>query len=181
MVSEQRHRLEKSFQSEHGGLVNFVRSKIPTTESEDIVQDVYVQALNSLNILDAVDNLAGWLYTVARNKVIDWYRRKKLPTVPIDESDESGKSLQDILAAEISDEWDDETRRLVYEAIIESVDELPEKQQFVFIEHVVEGRTFRELAKETGESINTLLARKRYALQFLQSRLIEIRKYVNEL
>ena len=59
MVSEQRHRLEKSFLSEHAGLLSFVRSKIPVEESEDLVQDVYVQALRSLNVLDAVDNLAG--------------------------------------------------------------------------------------------------------------------------
>jgi RNA polymerase sigma factor (sigma-70 family) len=142
---------------------------------------VYVQALRSLNVLDAVDNLAGWLYTVARHKIIDWYRRKKLSTVPLETPHENGASLQDILAADIPDGWDDETRELVFEAIVDSVDELPDNQRYVFIQNVVEGRTFRELARETGASINTLLARKRYALQFLRRRLKEIKTYVNEI
>ena len=138
-----------------------------------------MQALRSLNVLDSVDNLAGWLYTVARNKIIDWYRRRKVQTVSLDASAEDDKSLSELLAEEISDQWDDETRALVLEAIADSVDELPEKQRFVFIQNVVEGRTFRDLAEETGESINTLLARKRYALLFLRSRLQEIRNIVN--
>jgi len=71
---------------------------------------------------------------------------------------------------------DDETRELVSRAIMDAVDELPEKQRYVFIQQVVEGRTFRELAEETGDSINTLVARKRYAIQILQSRLQEIKK-----
>lgn len=181
MKSEQQHRLEQSFQAEHAGLLSFVRSRIPVEDSEDLVQEVYVQAMDSLNVLNAVDNLTGWLYTVARNRIIDWYRRKKAPTVPLDAPDENGTSLHEMLADEIPDDWDDETRELVFEAIVEGVNELPENQRFVFIENVVEGRTFRELAEETGESINTLLARKRYALQFLQKRLKKIREYINQL
>ncbi|MBN1482536.1 sigma-70 family RNA polymerase sigma factor [candidate division KSB1 bacterium] len=180
MISEQRHRLEKSFQREHAGLLGFVSAKIPMSESEDLVQEVYVQALRNLNVLEAVDNLTGWLYTVARNKIIDWYRRKKVPTVPLDVPDENGTSLSEILAEEIPVEWDDETRELVFDAIVAAVDELPEKQRYVFIQNVVEGRTFRDIAEETNESINTLLARKRYALMFLQSCLQDIRRYVNE-
>jgi DNA-directed RNA polymerase specialized sigma24 family protein len=102
-----------------------------------------------------------------------------MPTVPLDAPDENGASLHEMLAEDIPDNWDDETRELVFEAIVERIDELPDKQQWVFIENVVEGRTFRELAEESGESINTLLARKRYALQFLQGRLHTIREYVN--
>ena len=181
MVSEQQHRLEKSFQTEHAGLLNFVRSRIPGEESEDLVQDVYVQALRSLNVLDAVDNLAGWLYTVARNKIVDWYRRNKMLTVPLDAPDENGTRLHEILAEEIQEDWDENTREQVFQAIVASIDELPEKQRWVFIENVVEGRTFRELSEETGDSINTLLARKRYALRFLQKRLHNIREYVNHL
>ena len=74
------------------------------------------------------------------------------------------------------DVMDDETRELVSQAIMDAVDKLPERQRYVFIQQVVEGRTFRELAGETGEPINTLVARKRYAIQFLQGRLHEIRK-----
>ena len=180
MASEQRHQLEKSLRSVHEGLLRFVQSRIPLAESEDLVQDVYVQALRSLNVLETVDNLTGWLYTVTRNKIIDWYRRAKVSFVSLDVLNENGQSLQELLAEEMSDEWDDETREQVYEAIIDSVDELPDKQRFAFIQNVIKDRTFRELAEETGESINTLIARKRYALQFLRSRLKEIKNYVNE-
>jgi len=179
MVNEQVNRVEKSFKAEHRGLFAFIQSKIRSLEeSEDLLQDVYFQALSSLNVLEAVDNLTGWLYTVARNKVIDWYRKKRLPTVSIDEPVENGLKFEDVLAEEMPNAMDDETRELVFQVIMDAIDVLPEKQRYVFIQQVVEGRTFRELAEETGEPINTLIARKRYAIQFLQSRLQEIRKFL---
>lgn len=179
MINEQKHRVEQSFEAEHRGLFAFIRSKIRSLEeSEDLLQDVYFQALSSLNVLEAVDNLTGWLYTVAKNKIIDWYRKKRLPTVSIEESFENGFSFKDFLAEEIPEALDDETREFVSQAIMDAIDELPDKQRYVFIQQVVEGKTFRELAEETGESINTLIARKRYAVQFLQGRLHEIRKFL---
>ena len=182
MVTEQINRIEKSFEAEHRGIFAFIRSKIRSLEeAEDLLQDVYFQALSSLNVLETVDNLAGWLYAVARNKVIDWYRKKRLPTVSIDEPVENGLKFEDVLEEEMPDTMDDETHEFVSQAIMDAVDELPEKQRYVFIQQVVEGRTFRELAEETGDSINTLISRKRYTIQFLQSRLHEIRKisYLN--
>jgi RNA polymerase sigma factor (sigma-70 family) len=177
MVTEQRHRLQQHFKTEHAGLFAFIRSKIPSLEeAEDLLQDVYVQAASSLNVLDYVDNLTGWLYTVAKNKIIDWYRSKRLPTVSIDESDENGDRFRDMLAEEIPDTMDDESRELVFRAITDAVDELPEKQRYVFIQQVIEGRTFRVLSRETGEPMNTLIARKRYAIRLLQGRLAEIKK-----
>lgn len=179
MINEQKHRLAKSFEAEHRGLFAFIRSKIRSLEeSEDLLQDVYFQALSSLNVLEAVDNLTGWLYTVAKNKVVDWYRKKRLPTVSIDEPLENGFSFKDFLAEEIPDKLDDETRELVSQSIMDAIDELPDKQRYVFIRQVVEGKTFRELAEATGESINTLIARKRYAVQLLQGRLKQVKKFL---
>jgi RNA polymerase sigma factor (sigma-70 family) len=179
MVNEQIHRVEKSFKVEHSGLFAFIKSRIRSLEeAEDLLQDVYFQALSSLNVLEAVDNLTGWLYTVAKNKIIDWYRKKRLPTVSIDEPLENGFSFKDFLAEEVSETMDDETREFVLQSIMEAIDELPDKQRYVFIQQVVEDKTFRELAQETGEPINTLIARKRYAIQFLQGRLQEIKKLI---
>jgi len=176
MVKEQKHRVQKSFEAERGGLFAFIRSKIDSLEeAEDLVQEVFVQALSHLNVLEAVDNLTGWLYTVAKNKVIDWYRKKRLPTVPIDEPDENGIRFGDMLAAEIPDTIDEETRGFVYQSVIDAIEQLPEKQRYVFIQQVIEGKTFRELSEETGEPLNTLIARKRYAIRFLQERLKEIK------
>ncbi len=168
MINEQIHRVEKSFEVEHRGLFAFIRSKIRSLEeAEDLLQEVYFQALSSLNVLEAVDNLTGWLYTVAKNKIIDWYRKKRLPTVSIEEPLENGFSLRD-----------KETREFVFQSIMKVIDELPEKQRYVFIQQVIEGKTFHELAEETGESINTLIARKRYAVQFLQGKLQEVKKFL---
>lgn len=176
MVNEQKHRVAKSFEAEQRGLFAFIRSKIRSLEeSEDLLQEVYFQALSSLNVLEAVDNLTGWLYTVAKNKIIDWYRKKRLPTVSIDEPLENGFSFTDFLAEEIPDGLDDEAREVVFQSIMEAIDELPAKQRYVFIQQVVEGKTFRELAQETGESLNTLIARKRYAVQFLKNKLTKLK------
>jgi len=177
MAKEQLKKLEKNIVAERSGLFAFIRSKIHSLEeSEDLVQEVYVQALSSMNALDAVDNLTGWLYTVAKNKIIDWYRKKRLATVSIHEPLENGFSITDMLAAEIPDAFDEATREFVLREIMYAIDELPLKQKYVFTQQVIEGKTFRELAEETGEPLNTLIARKRYAIQFLQNRLKEIRK-----
>jgi RNA polymerase sigma factor (sigma-70 family) len=176
MVNEQIHRVEKSFEAEHSGLFAFIRSKIRSLEeAEDLLQDVYFQALSSLNVLEAVDNLTGWLYTVAKNKIIDWYRKKRLSTVSVDEPLENGFSFKDFLAEEVPETMDDETHELVVQSIMEAIDELPEKQRYVLIQQVMEGKTFRELSEETGESINTMIARKRYAIQFLKNRLTKLK------
>jgi RNA polymerase sigma factor (sigma-70 family) len=181
MMIEQQNRLQRGFEAEHTGLLAFIRSRIRSLEeSEDLLQDVFVQAMGSLNVLENVDNLTGWLYTVTKNKIIDWYRRRKLPVISIEESQENGVHFADILANEMPEALDDETRELIIREMTSAIDELPEKQRFVFIQQVVEDRTFRDLAQETGESINTLLARKRYALQFLQGRLREIKELLYE-
>ncbi|MBN2093384.1 sigma-70 family RNA polymerase sigma factor [candidate division KSB1 bacterium] len=172
MMNAQRHRIEKSFEAERKGLFAFIRSKIRSLEeSEDLLQDIYVQALGNLNVLDTVDNLTGWLYTVAKNRIIDWYRKKRLPVVSIDEVDENGRGFKEFLTEEIPEGLDEDELNEIYQIIFRYIEELPEKQQYVFIQQVVEGRTFRELADETGESINTLIARKQYATKFLKNKL----------
>lgn len=172
MVNAQRYRIEKNFEAERKGLFAFIRSKIRSLEeSEDLLQDIYVQVLGNLNALETVDNLTGWLYTIAKNKVIDWYRKKHLPAVSIDEVDENGCSFKEFLTEEIPEGMDEDEQEELYQIIFRYVEELPEKQQYVFIQQVVEGRTFRELAAETGESINTLIARKQYAIKFLKNKL----------
>jgi len=172
MVNEQLHRVRKTFEAERRGLFAFIHSKLRSLEeSEDLLQDVFFQALTNLNVLEAVDNLTAWLYTVAKNKIVDRYRRKKLPTMSIEESLENGFGFENLLAQEMPESMPDEDREKVFQSIMKAIDELGDKQRHVFIRQVVEGRTFRELAQETGESINTLIARKRYAIQFLRDRL----------
>ncbi len=181
MVKEQKHRIKQSFEAEQKGLFAFVRSKIQSLEeAEDLVQEVFFQALTHLNVLETVDNLTGWLYTVAKNKIIDWYRKKRLPLISLEEPAENGLEFKELLAAEIPEELDEKAQPELIQAILDSIETLPEKQKYVFIQQVIEGRTFNELAAETGESVNTLIARKRYAIQFLKKQLTKIKKIYTE-
>ena len=93
---------------------------------------------------------------------------------------ENGIRFEDVLAEEIPDSLDESDREYMYRVIMDSIDQLPQKQKYVFIEQVINGRTFRELAEETGEPQNTLIARKRYAILYLREQLAEIRKLMNE-
>ena len=181
MTTEQSHKLIESFRAEYHKLFSYIRSRISSPEeSEDLLQDVFVQLLGNLNVLDSIDNLTGWLYTVTRNKIIDWYRKRKQPEVSMNEPLENGIRFEDVLAEEIPDSLDESDREYMYRVIMDSIDQLPQKQKYVFIEQVINGRTFRELAEETGEPQNTLIARKRYAILYLREQLAEIRKLMNE-
>ena len=181
MTIQQSKKFKEIFSAEHSGLLNYIRSKISSLEeSEDLLQDVYLQLIGHVNVLDSIDNLTGWLYTVAKNKIIDRYRRRKLPVVSLNEPVENGIRFEDVLTEDIPDNMNESDRELVYNAIIEGIESLPEKQKYVFVQQVIEGRTFQELARETGDSVNTLLARKRYAVQFLRNELVEIKKLFNE-
>jgi len=181
MTELQTKRLKEIFKTENRRLLGYIRTRIASLEeSEDLLQEVYLQLLGNLNVLESIDNLTGWLYTVARNRIVDWYRRRRLDTVSLDRPLENGIRFEDVLAEELPDSMDDSTRDLVYRAIIGSIDRLPVKQKYVFIQQVIEGRTFRELSRETGEPLNTLIARKRYAILQLRNELKEIAGMLNE-
>lgn len=169
-------KIKHIFQKERGKLLNYLSSRVPAEiDPEDMLQDIFTQALGQLNALEAVDNLAAWFFTVAKNKIIDAYRRKKVPEISIQDSMDDEMSLDQLLVENTNDSWDAQTREYVDAEIIRCVEKLPEKQQYVFIQNVVEERSFREIAEETGESINTLLARKRYAVQTLRQELHELK------
>lgn len=181
MTAEQQKRLETSYRENANRLMAFIRSKVSSSQdTQDLLQDVFVQAINSLNSLNEIDNLTGWLFTIARNKVIDWYRKRRLDTVSIHSETDQNPGPGDFLRVEMNDRWDEMTRSMVIEAMIAAIDELPKKQKKVFVETVIQGKTFQQIADETGESINTLLSRKRYAQQTLQQSLKEIKQIIDE-
>ncbi len=172
MSRETTQKLGEFFRAEHQNLRAFVRSRIASLEeSDDLLQDVYVQLLGNLNVLDSIDNLTGWVYTVVRNRVIDWYRKRKPDTISLDEPIDEGIRFEDVLTEEIPADLDPVEREAILESIMASIDQLPENQKYIFIEQVINGRTFKELSIETGEPLNTLIARKRYAVLFLRERL----------
>jgi len=158
--------IEHTVRTARPGLLRFIERQIDNTaEAEDILQDVFYQLLESYNVTAPIEKLTAWLYTVARNKVIDWYRKKR----PERLSDENVQDEALWLAQEniTSDS-------LIWEAITEALEELPIKQRDVFIMHEVDGMSFKEISEITGDSVNTLLSRKRYAVLFLRKRLQSI-------
>jgi len=121
----------------------------------------------------------GWLYTITRNKIIDLYRKKKYEKVSLQESD--AVSFDILLKDSGVDLEKDFIRAQVMEALIESLDELPDNQREVFIMQAMDGRTFKEIAELTDIPINTLITRKRYAVKFLRKRLADIKDVIQEI
>lgn len=173
-------RIEDTFKKEKNKLTNFIRSKIHLEEDvEDILQDVFYQVVVNANILESVDNLIGWIYTVAKNKIIDRYRKKKLSTVSLNNI-ENNFSFEEIIEDTLTDIEDDYIKSAVYEEMIEVINSLPAEQKEVFIANEIDGISFKELSEKTGISINTLLARKRYAVLTLKNKLQNIKKIIEE-
>lgn len=167
--------------AERERLSRYIRARIQNTEdAQDLLQDVYLRAMSRLNAMDQVDNLLGWLYSVARNRIIDWYRGKKRTMLSLDAPETASADVLKQIIADVETESDAEMREFIYGLLYESISELPEKQRFVIEQQSLSGRTFQELALETGDSINTLIARKRYALLFLRKRLETIKSLLDQ-
>lgn len=143
-------------------------------DAEDILQDVFYQLLTNYRITEPIEQLTAWLYTVARNKIIDWYRKKRPQSMPVIMEEEGPLLLEDILYDPSFDPDQLYERSLVWTELAEALDELPEEQRSVFSMHELEGKSFKEMAEMTGESVNTLLSRKRYAVLHLRTRLQQL-------
>ena len=155
-------------QRERSRLLNFIRRRVPDpNDAEDVLQDVFYKLVEANRLLMPIDHVASWLFRVARNRIIDLVRKRK-PEI-LDGLAELAELLPssdpDPEAAYVQNERLDDLEA--------ALDELPEEQRAVFVAHVLEGRSFKEMAEQTGENINTLLARKRYAVRRLRERLQE--------
>ncbi len=167
---------EKTFREERKRLFDFIRRRVRTNEdAEDIMEDVFYQLLSSYSVTEPIEKMTSWLFTVARNKVIDWYRKKRPESLPRDINDPSlPLNLEDILYDPTQNPDRVYARSMVWTELAEALDELPEEQKLVFVMHELEGKSFKEIAEITGEPQNTLLSRKRYAVLYLRERLKEL-------
>ncbi len=161
---------------ESARLRNFIRRRIPDPgEAEDILQDVFYELVEACRLPDPIEQVGAWLYRVARNRIIDRFRKKRevaLPDLVNDSEDGDDHWLEQLLPAEQDDGPEAAyARSLLMAALQDALEELPVAQRDVFIAHELERRSFKELAAESGLSINTLLARKRYAVLHLRERL----------
>ena len=175
MAPEQDRRISEVVKREQSRLRNFIRRRVPDPrDAEDILQDVFYELVEANRLLMPIDHVTGWLFRVARNRITDLFREKKPEplghTAGADENDEL-LALEDLLPSPDAGPDALYARTVLLEELESAVDELPAEQREVFVAHELEGRSFREMAAETGVSLNTLLSRKRYAVRHLRKRL----------
>ena len=145
-------------------LFSFIRGKVPTLEdAEDLLQELYYRFLKADSLLNPVEQVSAWLYRAARNLITDLYRKKK--EEPLE--DEALGELGEILLGESTPE-NAYLRGLIWDRLEEALAKLPPEQSQAFVRTEIDGLSFNELAKETGVAVNTLISRKRYALQSLR-------------
>ncbi|HTK82172.1 MAG TPA: RNA polymerase sigma factor [Bacteroidota bacterium] len=161
-------------------LFDFIRRRVRTDEdAEDILQDVFLQLTSSYNVTAPIEQLTSWLFTVARNRIIDWYRKKRPASFSGNEDPEEGPvNLEEILFDPGQHPDDIYDRSLFWRELADALDELPDEQREVFVMHELEGKSFKEIAEQTGEPVNTLLSRKRYAILHLRERLRELNEEI---
>jgi RNA polymerase sigma factor (sigma-70 family) len=170
----------KVYQKEKKRLLTFIRNRVATLEdAEDILQDVFYHTLQGISVTDQIDNVLGWLYTAARNRIIDWYRKKRLRTLSLEDIEQYG--IEDLIADCGLHPEKSYYRNLITEALSESIEALPEAQRLVFVLQEMEGMTFKEIAEMIGEPINTLISRKRYAVQHLRRQLQDMKTILDEM
>jgi RNA polymerase sigma factor (sigma-70 family) len=164
-------------------LRNFIRRRVPNeSDVEDLVQEVFYELVEANRLLMPIDYVTGWLFTVARNRITDLFRKKKpvnfSDAAPMDE-DGDRLRFEDLLPSPDAGPEAIYLRKALLDELEEALAELPSEQREVFLAHEVEGRSFKELSAESGVGVNTLLSRKRYAVLALRRRLQRIHDEFN--
>jgi RNA polymerase sigma factor (sigma-70 family) len=176
MAAEEERRIADAVESQQGRLRRFIRRRVgDAEEAEDILQDVFYELLLAYRLMEPVEHVGAWLFRVARNRITDLFRKKKpdpMPGGPVARAEDGEElSLEDLLPSPDKGPEAAYARAVLLEELDAALDELPEEQRDVFVAHEMEGRSFKEMAAETGVSINTLLSRKHYAVLHLRRRL----------
>ena len=175
MALEQDQRISDVVKREQSRLRNFIRRRVPDPlDAEDILQDVFYRLVEANRLLMPIEHVTGWLFRVARNRITDLFRKKEPENFSeIEAVDEENELLQfeDLLPSPDAGPEAIYARRVLLDEMERALDELPQEQRAVFVAHEFEGRSFKELSAATGESVNTLLSRKRYAVLHLRERL----------
>lgn len=177
MTDTQNESIMVTVQKERKRLLDFIRKRVPTQEdAEDVLQDVFYELVNTYRLMKPVEQMASWLFTVARNKITDRYRKKKPGLLEdyfnVGTSEEGDRlDIADFLPGNLNSPETEMMRDAIMNALMNALDELPKEQREVFIMHELEDKSFQEIAEATGTNVNTLLSRKRYAVLFLRERL----------
>jgi RNA polymerase sigma factor (sigma-70 family) len=176
MTDEQNHRIVETIEREQSRLRNFIRKRVlDESEAEDILQEVFYELVQAYRLMKPVEQVGAWLYRVARNRIIDRFRKRKPEAARsnVSTGDEEGEMFpwEDVLPSPDAGPEAAYAREVLIDEIDAALDELPDGQREVFVAHELEGRSFNDLAAATGLSVNTLLSRKHYAVLHLRRRL----------
>ncbi|HTC76300.1 MAG TPA: sigma-70 family RNA polymerase sigma factor [Edaphobacter sp.] len=175
-ITEQDQLISEALERDQPRLRNFIRKYVADTgEAEDILQDVFYELLEAYRLMKPIEHVTSWLFRVARNRMVDLFRRKKPSSLnnPVS-AEEGGDTLEDLLPSEDAGPEAAYARNLLLDALDEALDELPAAQRDVFVAHELMGRSFKDISAETGLSVNTLLSRKHYAVLHLRQSLQSI-------
>ena len=166
--------ISEVFARQRTRLRGFIRRRVDDpADAEDILQDVFRELVEAARLVTPIEEVGAWLFRVARNRIIDLFRKRKTESIEtaFETIQQEHVSLEDLLPSPDGGPEAAYARQILLEELDAALDELPEEQRFVFIAHELEGRSFKDLAAESGVALNTLLARKRYAVLHLRRRL----------
>ena len=177
-MTEQDRQISEIVAQERSRLRNFIRRRVPDpSDVEDVLQDVFYELVEANRLLMPIEHITGWLFRVARNRIIDLFRKKKPENFSdkaiVNEDDELLR-FEDLLPSPDAGPEALYARRVLLQEVALAIEELPDEQREVFMAHEIDGRSFKEIAEQTGVSMNTLLSRKRYAVLHLRERLQSI-------
>ena len=178
VMADQDKHIAEVIARERKRLGSFIRRRVPDPgDAEDILQDVFSELIESIRMVRPIEQVGAWLFQVARNRIIDRFRRRSAEPVQVSadvEGEDAVAALAELLPSPQAGPDAQYARRLLVEELDAALVELPPEQREVFVAHELEGKSFRELAAQTGLNINTLLSRKRYAVRHLRERLQQI-------
>ena len=178
MMAEQDERISEAIDRDKTRLRNFIRRRVADpSDAEDILQEVFYELVETYRLMKPIEQVGAWLFRVARNRITDLFRKRKPEAStndPVVAEEGEFLTLEDLLPSQDAGPEAAYARTVLLEELEDALEELPDEQREVFLAHEIEGRSFKDLAVETGLSVNTLLSRKHYAVLHLRERLREV-------
>jgi len=172
---DQDQRISEAIARDEPRLRNFIRRRVADAgEAEDILQDVFYELVEAYRMMKPIEQVTAWMFRVARNRIIDLFRRKTREAARTERESQSegeAQSLEELLPSPHAGPDSAYVRKVLLEELEDALEELPEEQREAFVGHELMGYSFKEMAEQTGAGVNTLLSRKHYAVQHLRERL----------
>ncbi len=172
MTEEPDRSISHTVAREGSRLRRFIASRVSdASDAEDLLQEVFFELVEAVRLLHPIDQVGAWLFRVARNRIIDRFRRQTGERQRDVSIDDEAFALAELLPSAEAGPEAEYVRSVLLNELDAALDELPDEQRDVFVAHELEGRSFKQLTEETGVGINTLLSRKHYAVVHLRRRL----------